>query len=226
MGIRKMSVIVKNVTGKLLILLALMMSLTACSTQKDEVSSADHKDTTEATASKSDSELSAATTEKNSNADNENAAMIDEDNNQEESKLEADSSDATTKEAELTEESEENVTTPSDSDVSYKTFKLVNPDEVEYFGESPTFTISYDEDGIQISLDFAGSNTFAMYEPDDTSFSARPEVVSFSMGDDGMGDPSENNSTMELSVDGDKATIIFHTPEGEQSDPLSFERVN
>lgn len=41
-----------------------------------------------------------------------------------------------------------------------------------------------------------------------------------------MGVPSDQNSTLELKVNGDEATVIFHYPEGGQSDPVSFERIN
>lgn len=183
--------------------------------------------------------LTACSVQKGDLAYNGKATMNSEEYDQKDGKTEADNSensvkedtkedsvkDDSTEETRIMEESGENDTTQSDSEVRYEKFRMVNPDEEEFYGESPTFIISYDKDGIQITLDFIGSNTYAMYEPDDTGFSARPEVISFGMSDEsGMGIPSENNSTLELTVNGDKATMIFHTPEGEDSAPISFER--
>ena len=53
----------------------------------------------------------------------------------------------------------------------------------------------------------------------------RPEVISFMMGEDGMGIPSEDNSTLKLTVNGDDATMVFYHPEGGASDPIHFKQV-
>jgi hypothetical protein len=208
-----------------LVILALGILLTACNVQKKDVSSVDSQAATEVTSSVSDSKNSVTPIIKDDIANEEKDNMLAADNNQEESKTIADNSEGIAKEAELANEAEETDTTQSDLEENYQIYRIINPDEVEYFGETPTFIISKNEYGIQITLDFVGSDTYAMYEAEDTSFTAMPEVVSFSMGEDGMGVPSDNNSTMELTVNGDEASIIFHYPEGEQSDPVLFERI-
>ena len=103
---------------------------------------------------------------------------------------------------------------------------MTNPEKVEYFGESPTFIISYRDTSIQIEFTFTGPDTYAFYEVSDTTFSGRPEVVSFSPDASGNGVSESHGTVIELQVAGDLATLIFHYETGEASEPITFKRLD
>ena len=133
----------------------------------------------------------------------------------------------TTEKSEKTEKSEtiekKEVSAHQSTSVSYV---MTNPEEVEYFGESPSFVISYFPTHIQVELLFSGPNTFASYAVDDTSFSEKVELLSFSPDSEGNGVSETLPSLLELKVQGDLATMIFHHGTGEISEPITFKRVD
>ncbi len=130
----------------------------------------------------------------------------------------------TTEKIEKTEDTEDSDSIAHQStSVSYV---MTNPEEVEYFGESPSFVISYFPTHIQVELLFSGPNTFASYAVDDTSFSEKVEILSFSPDSEGNGVSETLPSLLELKIQGDLATMIFHHGTGEISEPITFKRVD